>query len=260
MSLDHSSLHSARLVALLAQWNDVERARGEPADVAEQLGQWLGTVGSVKLSRALHAIESLRVDQPGPNEGVEGGTAPDMRLLDETFKAVRAEVISLIQAPAMPLRPVRERADNTPVAEPDPRVGADFATLAPRYFALQKQMETKLMVLRAQMRASLSQGSPTLQQLAALDGVMEQMLGDREQRLWALLPSQLEKRLMALHSKHEAALQQSGRADDPQQWRKTGGWLWSFEQDLQALLLAEMQVRLQPIMGLLQAALNEKNG
>ena len=71
---------------------------------------------------------------------------------------------------------------------------------------------------------------------------------------------ELEKRLAALHRQHECALEQSGRTDDPQQWRKTGGWLWMFEQDLQALLLAEMQVRLQPIMGLLQAAHNEKNG
>lgn len=254
MPLPHSSLHNTRLVALLAQWNESEPARGQNAHVAEQLGQWLGTVGSVKLSRALHAIETLPMAPSAAQD------MPDTLALDKTFQATRSDVMGLIRAPVMVPRPTRERADNTPVAEPDPRVGTDFSALAPRYFALQKQMEARLSGLRVQMRASLSQGNATLRQLAALDAVMEQMLGDREQRLWALLPAQLEKRLAALHRQHECALEQSGRTDDPQQWRKTGGWLWMFEQDLQALLLAEMQVRLQPIMGLLQAAHNEKNG
>ena len=36
-----------------------------------------------------------------------------------------------------------------------------------------------------------------------------------------------------------------------------GGWLFAFEQDVRALWQAEVQVRLQPIMGLLEAARNE---
>lgn len=250
----HPSLKSTRLVALLQQWAPAERGRAQPADTAEQLGHWLGTVGAVKLSRALHAIESMPAAQPS-----QGGM-PDLRLLDKALQATRAEVMALIQAPVTPLRPARERADNTPVAEPDPRLGADFSALAPRYVALQKQVEIKLSGLRMQMRTALSKGNHALRQLAALDAVMEQILGEREQRLWALLPNQLEKRLAALRSEHEHALKRSGQADAPQQWRKAGGWLWVFEQDLQALLLAEMQVRLQPIMGLLEAAHQETNG
>ena len=184
----------------------------------------------------------------------------DISALDKAFQRTRAEVVALIRAPVLPVRPARERADNTPVAEPDPRADSDFSALAPRYFALQKQMKTKLSALRTQMRLCLAKGSHALRQLAALDGVMEQMLGEREQRLWALLPAQLEKRLAALQREHERTLERTGQADDPQRWRKAGGWLWTFEQDLQALLLAEMQVRLQPIRGLLQAAHNDKNG
>ena len=257
MSLHHSPLNSARLVVLLGQWNKAELARGESLDVAEQLGQWLGTVGSVKLSRALHAIESLPRQQADPE------TTPDLRALNKVFQTTRAELIDLIRSPVVPPRPVRQRADNTPVAKPNPREGADFSALAPRYLALQKQIENRLNALRTHLRSALANGSATQRQLAALDGVMQQMLGEREQRLWALLPTQLDKRLTALRSAHESALEQSGQADEPQRWRKAGGWLWAFEQDLQALLLAEMQVRFQPIMGLLQAlqaAHNEQNG
>ena len=121
-------------------------------------------------------------------------------------------------------------------------------------------MEVKLAALRAQMRQWLSRSTPALRQLAALDGVMEQMLGTREQRLWALLPGYLERRLAHRLQQHQQALQTSGQDDAPQRWRQPGGLLWTFEQDLQALLLAEMQVRLQPIVGLLEATHNETTG
>ena len=59
---------------------------------------------------------------------------------------------------------------------------------------------------------------------------------------------------------HQQALQARGQADEPPRWRQPGGWLWAFEQDMHALLLAEMQVRMLPITGLLEAAHNEKTG
>ena len=46
----------------------------------------------------------------------------------------------------------------------------------------------------------------------------------------------------------------SGGVDDPARWKQPGGWLHAFERDLQALLQAEIDVRLQPVMGLLEAA------
>ena len=45
-----------------------------------------------------------------------------------------------------------------------------------------------------------------------------------------------------------------GADDEPQRWALPGGWLFAFEQDLRALLLAELQVRLEPLAGLLEAA------
>ena len=60
-------------------------------------------------------------------------------------------------------------------------------------------MDTRLLALRAQVRHAIAKGRPALRQLAALDAVMEQMLGAREQRLWASLPSHLERRLAHRH-------------------------------------------------------------
>lgn len=256
----HHRLNSSRLVVLLQQWtrDDGARAAQLPQpDVAHTLSQWLGTVDAVQLSRALHAIESL---PEAGRAGAEPGLAIDLAALDRFVQKAQADLSALLTARAAAPKPLRARADNTPVALPDPEADADFGAHGPRYLELQRQMDTRLLALRAQVRHAIAKGRPALRQLAALDAVMEQMLGAREQRLWASLPSHLERRLAHRHQAHQQALQTKGLADEPQRWRQPGGWLWAFEQDMQALLLAEMQVRLLPITGLLEAAHNEKTG
>ncbi len=248
----HHRLNSSRLVVLLAQWTQAQGGHARQ-DVAEQLGQWLSVVGAVELNGSLRSIESYST-QPLP---AQEPSVVDTEALEDLFQKAKAELTRLATAPAKPAKPMRGRADNTPVDEPDPQAQADFAAHGPRYLELQKQLDARLSALRAQMRRGLLKGSAALRQLAALDGVMEQMLGAREQRLWASLPGHLERRFVHLRRAHQARLSDSGQADEPLRWRQPGGWLATFEQDLQALLLAETQVRLQPIMGLLEAAHNE---
>lgn len=257
----HHRLNSSRLVVLLQQWareDGAQAAQAPQQDVAQVLSQWLGTVDAVQLSRALHAIESL----PGAGDGAAAAPGPalGMAALDRFVQKAQADLTTLLTARAAAPKPLRARADNTPVEMPDPQADADFAAHGPRYLELQRQMDTRLLALRAQARHAIAKGSPALRQLAALDAVMEQMLGAREQRLWASLPGHLERRLAHRHQTHQQALQASGQADEPPRWRQPGGWLWAFEQDMQALLLAEMQVRLLPITGLLEAAHHEKTG
>lgn len=263
----HHRLNSSRLVVLLQQWTRAECARSgvplgasAPApDVAQELSQWLGTVESVQLSRALHAIEASP-GVHGTSMATDAPPALDLAALQGLVDKATAELMAMFAAAAQPPKPARARADNTPVDAPDPWLAADFAAHAPRYLELQKQMDTRLMAVRLQVRHGVAQVNPALRQLAALDAVMEQMQSAREQRLWSTLPMHLEKRLAHLQVLHQQSLQATGQADDPMRWRKPGGWLWTFERDLQALLVAEMQVRLQPVMGLLDAARNEKTG
>lgn len=247
----HYRLNSAPLVVLLQQWTGAACGHMPPPhDVAEQLSQGLSAVDAIALNRALRAIETL------PPSSMRPKTAISPQALDAAFGQVKAAITGLITSPAAPAKALRARADHTPASEPAPQELAEFPPHGHRYLAVQKQMDGQLAALRAQLRQSLSQSSPALRQLAALDAVLEQMLGGREQRLWTLLPTYLEKRMEQRHQAHHAALQTSGQADDPTQWRQPGGWLWAFDQDMQALLLAEMQLRLQPLMGLLEAARN----
>ncbi|WP_238323187.1 DUF3348 family protein [Acidovorax sp. JHL-9] len=243
------------LIALLEEWAQEDFVRvQQPRDLAEQLSSWLSAVDAIKVSKALNAMELV---SPGL---VQRGPSVDAPAMDAVIQAAKAEVFGLITRPISPVKSLRGRVVQVPVGHVEAQPSTEPAAQIQRYVGLQKQMGTKFAILRGQMRQCLCEGSLALQQLAALDVVMEQMLDAREQRLWASLPGHLERRLANLRHRHQQGVQSSGRAGEPVDGHPEEGWLWVFEQDLQALLLAEMQVRLQPITGLLEAARNEVTG
>ena len=49
------------------------------------------------------------------------------------------------------------------------------------------------------------------------------------------------------------------QTDDPAMWMRPGAWLANFRDELLEALLAELDVRLQPAMGLIEAFSNEVN-
>lgn len=248
----HRTLHHSGLVALLQRWTQAGGAQAAPSDAAQQLAGWLSTVDAVTLSRTLRDIELL---PPAPALRPQ---PVDLLALEQAHAQVRTELTEAILAGPPPQRPGRERADNTRANAPDPLAQAEFGYHAPRYLSLQKQMDVRLPALRAQVRQGLSLGTRAMRQLAALDAAMEQLVCAREQRLCATLPAHLDRRMAQLRQDHLRRLEASGLPDEPQRWREPGGWLQAFELDLQALLLAEMHMRLQPVSGLLQAARSEK--
>ena len=241
--------HRSKIVRLLQHWAQ-PRAAAERLDVAEQLSQWLSTVDAVQLSRALHALETASPAR----ERLRSGHV-DVAALEGDVRSLQEDLTALLTASPAPPKAVRERADNTPIDEPDPQADGDFAVHAARYQALQKQVESRVGALRGQMRQRLASGPAALRQLAMLDAVMEQMLGAREQRLWASLPLHLERRMANLRAAHQQRLEAAGEADTPQHWRAPQGWLTLFEQDARALMLCEIELRMQPLRGLLDAAL-----
>ncbi|WP_348752902.1 DUF3348 family protein [uncultured Aquincola sp.] len=95
----------------------------------------------------------------------------------------------------------------------------------------QNGMERAIAPLRERLRRQLAARSPAMARLAEVDAVMEQVLAPQEQRLLATVPGWL--------GKHFERLRRSGQP--------------GFEQDLQAVLLAELEIRFQPVQGLLEA-------
>ena len=114
-------------------------------------------------------------------------------------------------------------------------------------------MELKLQPLRTHVRGVLGKASPALRKLVELDAALDGILGERESKLLAIVPVLLEKRFRQLHDAHRQKLMATQQADSPDHWMQAGGWLADFCQEMQTVLLAELDVRLQPSLGLMEA-------
>lgn len=126
------------------------------------------------------------------------------------------------------------------------------------YLAHQHDMELKVRPLRTKVRNVLAKASPALKQLADLDAALDAILCERESKLLSTVPALLEQRFKQLFKEHQQRLADSEQTDHSEFWMKPGGWLARFCHELQTVLIAELDVRLQPTVGLIETLNNEK--
>ena len=81
--------------------------------------------------------------------------------------------------------------------------------------------------------------------LAEVDAVMEMALSPREQKLLAAVP--------ALLGDHFDRLRRAAQASERGTAASQENWLDTFRSDMRSVLLAELDVRFQPVEGLLAA-------
>jgi hypothetical protein len=226
--------NGSALVRLLASLADVEVAGPAPG-FAERLGQWLHWTDAVSLSAALEgqALSNGAVDAAPAGCG-QASDAWQMRA---------AWIASIAHDPAF--APERESAHAAP---------PDFLPFRRRYTARQQALEAGIATLRAGLRASLAQGSPAMARLAALDAVMEQVLGVRERAQLSCVPGWLEKHFERLRTPHHAdRAAHRPHEPAPRAASRPAAWLDAFCTDMRAVLLAELDLRWQPVDALLEA-------
>lgn len=242
--LPRTRFNSSRLVRVLAELAlaDVPESK---QSFAERLGQWLDFGDALTLYSALNADASAIRSAPSPASAAAR----------EEFVRVRSALADSISTDAVP-RPGKARVE-FPVPAPQASLeeAADFAPYRRYYLAHQRDMNAAIGPLRATVRAALAGHSATLERLAALDGVLDQALAARERSQLATVSVLLGRRFEHLLEAHRAALDEVHQEDDPQRWMAPGGWLAGFCAEMQTVLLAELELRLQPVAGLL-AALN----
>ncbi|MEJ7805986.1 MAG: DUF3348 domain-containing protein [Telluria sp.] len=238
--LPRPNLHSSQLIRCLAELDLTEGA--EPTgDFADELGQWLHFTDAIALSSVL---DSGMVKAPVQSPALRAETS--VRLTAQ-FERTRTSMLTTIN------KSCALTGGNTPIKLPLADLEITYAPYRRFYEAHQRDMELSVEPLRVNLRDALSKASPPLRKLAALDIVMEKFLRERESRLLARVPVLLQKRFDAQHAAHQAQLAASGQPDNPATWMQPGGWLARFCQELQTLLLAEADLRLQPSAGLLEA-------
>ena len=248
-----SSFGSSTLVRLLGDWTPVQ-AEPSGLDVAERLSLWVNAFDAIRLQAAHQSIANLRAAAPAqPRKARAPALADDVqRVRSVLAKAIAQEPGPVVDAGHTPadLRRLARGATKPEAAAAD----APYARWRQRHLELQRQMDLMLPPLREHVRNALAaQASARLRQHAALDAVMEQVLGAREQKLLPTVAERMERRFAQLLAAHRQAVADSGQQDDPLSWRGPGGWLEQFAREWRQLLAAELDMRLQPVTGLVEA-------
>ena len=232
--------HSA-LVRLLSAANPEAPTRSRQ-DFAERLGGWLNAFDAVDLHTALASIRASAIETP---LATDAGSA---HALTAQCLRVKTALIASITAQGAPSanEPTDSAADQR----------AAFAPYRQRYAAHQREMANAIERLRDQARAALTSGAAPLRQLARLDAALAAMIGPREQRLLAAIPGLLERHFRQLRPTPPSGPDKGARPESSAPTR-TPNWREAFDETFQAALLAELDVRLQPVMGLINALSNE---
>ncbi|MED5619122.1 DUF3348 domain-containing protein [Ideonella sp. BN130291] len=234
------------LIRLLTQFGLVD-APESTQGLADGLSQWLAWTDAIALSAAL--------DGGAPAPTPAATCSFSLAGAEREFARVRTTLAEAIDADFLPAlaRPQRGSAP-APAIDTTTRPGTDYAPYRQRHLARQKAIEAGIARLRGQLRGALAGGAPPLRKLAAVDAVLEQVVGAREQHLLSKLPSLLERHFERLR-RAAGALAAPGVSDAlPAPAQPTApAWLDVFHKDLHQVLLAELELRLQPAEGLLDA-------
>ena len=242
---------SSRLIRILSDLALLDAA--EPgAAFAEKLGLWVDYSDAIALSTALKPSAEGRAEARSGDASAAGAVVSDqLARLRTGFVESITQIDSVQAGRARIERPVVDF--ELPV-----KVSIAFEPYRRYYGAHQREMDSSTRTLRAGVREVLMRVSMSLRNLAALDASLEKVLCEREGKLLSTVPLLLRKRFEHLLKVHQQTLNANRQADDPDTWMKPGGWLARFFHELQTVLIAELDVRLQPTVGLIEALQNEK--
>ncbi|MEO6280774.1 DUF3348 family protein [Roseateles sp.] len=205
------------LARLLLQWG-VAPVRTAP--VAERLGGWLGWAEAIGLSQLLATAPASVTDAAARQEAQDWAAAALDRLQADLSSAFDDALLAQDAAEPAP--------EGVPLAD----------LLAPyrlHHTQQQRSMAARVATLRERLRTRLAAASGPLAHLAQLDAVFERAVVMQERQALTGLPALLTRRAQAHH------------AADPRRWRQR---FWA---DLQRALRAELDLRLQPVQGLIEA-------
>lgn len=218
------SLTGSALIRLLDRLAGPD-VRESGASSSDRLSQWFSWTDAISLSAALDGVPVTSA------AGASGARASSTAEEGECLRVRTALAKAIAEDSAFAAPPqARTQAEDA---------GADFSPYRQRYQARQQAIEAGVGALRGKLRSRLAARSPAMAKLAAVDVVMEQVLGARERSLLSTVPKVLERHF--------------GRLRQDAQSTEGVAWLDIFRRDAREVLLAEMDFRFQPVEGLLDA-------
>lgn len=237
-------LHSSELLRFLASQGLVDTA-SDAGDVGQRFGDWLHFRHAIALQGFLGELDKPDAITLQPTARV------DADVLHARFSGVRCALERAITEGSAPAPGMARIEPPSPELEHpiDPKTAFDVFR---RYsMGHQRQMEKIIRSLRAQLRSMLDKGTAHQRQLATLDAIFENVVQEREARLLGQIPITFEKRFAKALKQHLKQLVEATEVDEPAP--RTTPWLAPLLDDLRKALLAELDLRLQPVLGLIEA-------
>lgn len=245
--LPRTNFHSSQFIRCLSELALVETGESEQG-FAERLGLWIQFIDSITLSTVVNGEFERRAVAPASSP-VQEMLLQAGRDYERVWSALTASIA----------RSFVERQGKTHIELPATRIelpvdfNAAYLPYRRFYEAHQRDMAINIQPLRVNLRLALTRLSPAHKKLAELDATLENALRERENKLLARVPLILRQRFEQLYGAHAETLDGRGSADDPAAWEQGDSWLARFHHELNKLLLAEMELRLLPVTGLLEA-------
>nr|WP_229238425.1 DUF3348 domain-containing protein [Dyella amyloliquefaciens] len=221
-------MRGSTFIRLLARLTDADVSPSRQS-LSDRLSQWLDWTHAIALSTAIDRRASTDIFD-----------APSFGLAEaEECARVRASLAETIKGDA------ELAAGQADAAE------VEYTVFRQRYLTLQRRMQSATGNLRGRLRDLLAQKTPEMARLAEVDAVMERALSPREHTLLAAVPAVLGEHFERLRKTGQAPV--DAPSDENSSTATTSAWLDTFRRDMQSVLLAELDVRFQPVEGLLAA-------
>lgn len=222
---------ASRLVRFLTEL-DVTQARVSHKHFADKLGKLVDLSDAFTLSDELRSLPRLTFEPATTQPGN----------IKAQFLQARSQMVENIIRSFVPDAVSMPFNLPLPDAEPQAEKNSAFEPYLRLYATHQSELEFRIIKLRGQVRQALAGVSRELAQLVALDTALGDTLAGETRRLLAVIPRLLGKRFHFLQAR-------STNNDEA----SPDGWLQQFYTEMQGLLLAELELRLQPVVGLIEA-------
>ena len=219
------SLNGSRLVRFLTELavTDVEISHSH---FAGRLGQLIDLADSITLSNAHSKL---------PTMAFEPATVATAAVTDK-FLSIRTTIIRSVISSFDPAAGASRIKLPVPRAESPSDTAAAYEPYLRFYRAHQREFDLRIQRLQLQVREAATGLSPELAQLAALDSVLNDTLTLHTRKFFTAIPRLLGKHFEQLAGEYP-----------PMELHER------FCDDMQGLLLAEIETRLLPVLGLIEA-------
>jgi len=225
-SSSSAGVATQRLLQLLAQSGASHTDDPLPC-CGERLGRLFGLSNTLTLDSAI----AFRTRQPGMNQG------PAIERVSQELANTRRALIRKISNYG---------------SDVEPTESVDFEPYLNAWLTLQRRVVAASRQLRDKTRKVMKDHNQNLARLAELDSAFDYAMAGYSSQSFAHIPKVLEQRFQALIEAQQTpseASQETGIAP--------GDWLHRYCEEAQNLLFAELDVRLEPVLGLLEACHNE---